>query len=107
MQYPARKDVQFGATVLHFVDGSEQRFRVYSTPLHSWVIRLSLLDESELHQLRSFFREHSGAFGSFAFTDPWTGTTYPTCSFVPDSMTDKLQDVSNGEASLTIRENRS
>jgi len=107
MQYPARKDVQFATTVVRFMDGSEQRFRLYPAPLHSWRIELSLLDESELHQLREFFRQQEGAFGSFGFTDPWTGTNYPACSLQSDSMNDSLLDVSNGKASLVIRENRS
>jgi len=107
MQYPARMDVRFGTTVVRFVDGSEQRFRLYPTPLHRWTIQLSLLDETELQQLRAFFREESGAFGSFSFTDPWTGKNYLTCSLESDSMSDSLADISNGKASLVIRENRS
>jgi len=107
MQYPARRDVQFATTVVRFVDGSEQRFRLYSAPLRSWTVQLTLLDESELHELREFFRQQSGAFGSFGFTDPWTGTTYPACSLESGSMSDSLLDVSNGKASLVIRESRS
>ena len=105
-QYPARKDVQFSTNVVRFVDGSEQRFRLYASPLHSWTIQLTQLDESELHQLREFFRQESGAFGSFAFTDPWDSTTYPACSLASDSMSDTLQNVSSAKTSLTIRENR-
>ena len=48
---------------LQFVDGSEQRFRNYQSPLHQWVIALSLLDQSELHQLQEFFRAMVGASG--------------------------------------------
>ena len=107
MQYPAQKNVQFSTTVVRFMDGSEQRFRLYPTVLHSWTVQLSLLDESELHQLREFFRGQNGQFGSFTFTDPWDSTVHSTCSLETDDMSDTLQDVADGKASLTIRENRS
>jgi hypothetical protein len=107
LQYPAQKEVRFCTSVLRFIDGSEQRFRNYQTPLHRWVIRLELLDESELHQLREFFRTQGGATGSFAFTDPWDGTNYGNCSIEDDGMTEVLSDESNGKTSLTVRENRS
>jgi phage-related protein len=107
LQYPAQKEVQFSTTVLRFIDGSEQRFRNYQTPLHRWMIRLELLDESELHQLREFFRTQGGAAGSFAFTDPWDGTNYANCSIEDGAMMEALSDESNGKTSLTVRENRS
>jgi phage-related protein len=107
LQYPAQKEVQFSTTVLRFIDGSEQRFRNYQTPLHHWMIRLDLLDESELHQLREFFRTRGGAAGNFAFTDPWDSTSYGNCSIEDDTMMETLSDESNGKTSLTVRENRS
>ena len=107
LQYPAQKEVEFSTTVLRFIDGSEQRFRNYQTPLHRWMIRLDLLDESELHQFREFYRTQGGAAGSFAFTDPWDGTSYENCSIEDDAMTEELLDESNGKTSLTVRENRS
>lgn len=107
MQYPASKTVRFSSTVVRFMDGSEQRYRLYQTPLHQWTIQLDLLDETELHELREFFRNQSGQFGGFSFTDPWDGTVYPTCTLSTDSMIDTLQDLSDGRTSLTIQENRS
>ena len=107
MQYPAAKDVQFSTTVVRFMDGSEQRFRLYAGALHSWNVQLNLLDETELHLLREFFRDQNGQFGSFQFTDPWDGTLYPACSLQTDLLSDTLQDVADGKASLIIRENRS
>lgn len=106
-QYPAGRDVQFATTVVRFVDGSEQRYRLYQAPLHRWAIQLRLLDDGELAQLREFFRTQSGAFDSFAFTDPWDGKTYATCNLESDDMGDTLQDVFDAKTSLTIRENRS
>ena len=107
MQYPARRDVQFGTTVVRFMDGSEQRYRLYQSPLHRWTVQLSLLDDNELQQLRAFFRSQSGAFDSFAFTDPSDGKTYAACSLESDELSDTLQGVFDAKTSLTIRENRS
>ena len=107
MQYPARKDVEFSCTVIRFMDGSEQRYRLYQTPLHRWTIQLDLLDESELHELREFVRNQNGQFGSFSFTDPWDGTNYPTCTLASDGMSDTLRGVFDGRTSLTIQESRS
>jgi hypothetical protein len=107
MQYPAQREIHFSTSVVRFLDGSEQRFRQYQTALHRWVVKLDLLDESELHQLREFFRTEGGATETFGFTDPWDGTRYANCSLEDDSMTDTLKDVSDGQTALTIRENRS
>ena len=107
MQYPARKATRFSTTVVRFTDGSEQRYGLYQTPLHSWTIQLELLDDSELQQLREFFRIQGGRAGSFSFTDPWDGTVYPSCTLASDDMSDTLRDVFDGITSLTIKENRS
>ena len=107
MQYPACKSTQFSTTVVRFMDGSEQRYRLYQTPLHRWTVQLDLLDDTELQQLRGFFRSQSGQFGSFSFTDPWDGTVYATCTLASDGMSDTLKDVFDGRTSLTIQENRS
>jgi phage-related protein len=107
MQYPAGKNVQFSTTVVRFLDGSEQRYRLYQTPLHRWTVQLDLLEEGELNQLRDFFLGQSGRFSSFAFTDPWDGTVYPACTLSSDEMSDALRDVFDGRTALIIQENRS
>jgi hypothetical protein len=105
LQYPAQRQVQFATAVVRYIDGSEQRFRTYAKQLHRWMIRLDMLDESELHQLREFFRTQNGAARTFAFIDPWDGNQYPACSIEEEEMIDTLGDESNAKASLTIREN--
>ena len=47
-QYPAMRYVQFRNQTVRFVDGTEQRYRDASGPLHRWGIQLSELDESEI-----------------------------------------------------------
>jgi len=105
LQYPAQKLNQFSTKVVQFMDGTEQRFRNYTSPLRRWVIQLDLLDETELHALREFFRTQAGAAETFAFTDPWDGTNYTACSIEQDVLSDSLEDELKGRTSLTIREN--
>jgi Conserved hypothetical protein 2217 (DUF2460) len=107
MQYPAQRGIAFSTIALQFIDGAEQRFCNYPSPLHRWVIQLGLLDQMELQQLQEFFRGVAGAAGSFAFTDPWDGMVYPTCSVSGDSITAILASEWNGQTSLTVLEGRS
>jgi hypothetical protein len=107
MQYPAQRGIEFSTVAVQFMDGSEQRFRFYASPLHRWLIRLNLLDESELHRLQEFFRTMSGRAENFAFTDPWDGTNYPSCSFGSDGMAGVLAGEWSGQTELTVLENRS
>lgn len=104
-QYPAQRSVMFSTTALQFVDGSEQRFRGYQSPLHRWAIQLSLLDQSEVQELQEFFREIAGPAGDFAFTDPWDATNYPSCSLQSDSMAAVLSGEWNGQTALIVLEN--
>ena len=106
LQYPAVKVTQFATQVVRFVDGSEQRFRLYASALRRWMIRLDLLDEAELHALREFFRTEGGTSGSFAFVDPFDGTEYTSCSFEVDSMQERLTP-NGGTTSVTVVQNRS
>src|SRR5271170_4735888 len=97
MQYPSPRGLQFSTTALQFVNGSEQRFCNYQAVLHSWVVQLSLLDQSELQALQEFFRGIAGPAGDFAFTDPLDGTDYPSCCLASDSMAAVLAAEWNGE----------
>jgi hypothetical protein len=97
----------FSTVPLQFVDGSEQRFRSYQAPLHQWVVQLSLLDQTELHEFQEFFRSMAGQADNFTFTDPWDGTTYSNCSLGSDSMAAVLAGEWNGVTSLTVLENGS
>jgi hypothetical protein len=106
LQYPASLSSNHSTCVLRFVDGSEQRFREYPRPLRKWVIRLELLDETEVATLENFFQSQLGRLGDFAFTDPWDGTTYPNCSLEEDSITMTFEDLMRGQVTVVVRENR-
>jgi hypothetical protein len=97
---------RFSTQVLRFLDGSEQRFAGFSTPLRRWLIRLELLDEIELATLEEFFVAQAGRAGTFSFTDPWDGIVYANCSFESDGMTADYRGPSDGAASVTVKENR-
>jgi hypothetical protein len=106
LQYPAQKQVTFATEIVQFIDGSEQRFREYKTPLHRWIIQLDLLDQGELQILREFFRTQAGGTDSFVFTDPWDGTSYTNCTIDGGDFVLQLADEMKGSTSLTVRENR-
>lgn len=107
MQYPAGQGITCSTSIVRFLDGSEQRYRLQASPLHRWTVLLSLLDEGELQQLREFFRVQQGQFASFEFTDPWDGAVYSNCSLASDVMDDVVRDGFDGGTRLIIRENRS
>ena len=106
IQYPATRTVKVSTEIIQFVDGSEQRFRNYSTPYHSWMIPLAVLDEGEIQQLRNFIVQTNGGAGTFSFTDPWDAIVYPSCSLQGNDFPDLLSGPFSGGVTLTIRENR-
>jgi phage-related protein len=106
-QYGSDRARQYSTNVLRFLDGSEQRFPGFGAPLLQWVIRLELLDESELENLELFFESVGGRAGTFSFTDPWDGTVYSSCSFGGDVLTLEFDDVARGKTQLIVKENRS
>ncbi len=106
VQYPAYRSTQFLTQVLSFLDGSEQRYRLAPGPLHEWIVRLELLDDSELASLEAFVADTQGAFGVFAFTDPKDGHAYPNCSLAEDSIAGVRSAGLRGSTTLTIVENR-
>ena len=106
-QYGSDRSRQFSTQVLRFIDGSEQRITGYGTPLRVWVIRLDLLDESELENLEQFFEDEGGRAGSFSFTDPWDGTAYPSCSFASDDLALQFEGAARGKTQVVVKENRS
>jgi hypothetical protein len=105
-QYGSDRSRMFSTQVQRFLDGSEQRFPRYGTALMQWVIRLDLLDESELTNLEQFFEDEGGRAGTFSFTDPWDGTVYVNCSFGSDELALGFADVARGKTQVMVKENR-
>src|SRR5665213_2328045 len=76
-KYPLGRGVRFSTQAVRFMDGSQQRFRLYGTGLRRWTLNLALLDEQELGAVIAFVEQQGSA--TFAFTDPVTGAVAPTC----------------------------
>ena len=106
-QYPLTRTLRFQNQTLRFLDGSEQRFPGFGAPLRRWVIRLDLLDESELVNLEQFFDGQEGRAGIFSFTDPWDGAVYANCSFDHDDLALEFQGQERGKTAVVVKENRS
>ncbi len=102
-QYPSDLQQNFSTTVVRFLDGSEQRFPWYAAALKRWVIRLELLDESELTALQAFFVSEGGRAGTFSFTDPFSGSMV-TCMFDSDELDLTFAGVGNGKGQVVIRQ---
>lgn len=105
-QYPSDRTRRFSTQVVRFLDGGEQRFAGFGAPLKRWLIRLELLDETELGGIEEFFVEQTGRAGIFTFTDPWDGTVHVNCSFEGDIMTAEYRGRGDGAASVIVKENR-
>jgi hypothetical protein len=103
-QYPSDRQQNFSTQVFRFLDGSEQRFPAYGASLRRWVIRLDLLDESELTALRDFFVSEGGRAGVFSFTDPFASTVYASCSFAADELDLTFGGPQAGQTTVLIRE---
>ena len=106
MQYPAARQRHFSTHILQFVDGEEQRYRNSNGPLRRWIIRLEMLDESELGSIEEFFSTQQGQYASFTFTDPNDGVEYADCSLADDELLMDFQSEMQGSTTLVVRENR-
>ena len=105
-QYPATRTQRYRNQTVRFLDGSDQRYRDASGPLHRWIIRLNELDEGELAEMEGFFLSNRGQYGSFVFVDPWDGASYPSCSLSSDDLDLTAVAEMQGQTSLTVVENR-
>jgi hypothetical protein len=105
-QYPATRALRYQNQLVRFLDGSDQRYRDASGPLHRWIIRLNELDEGEQAAMEGFFLSNQGQFGNFAFLDPWDGTSYPSCSLSSDQLDLTAVGEMQGQTSLTVVENQ-
>ena len=82
---------------------SGQQYAYYwdANTLGRWELNFSVLSSAELSTLRTFW-EARGAWDSFSFTDPDTGTTYTTCRFDGDTFEVGYTDVNTYSLKLVI-----
>ncbi len=104
-QYPATRTAAYATQAFRFVDGSEQKFPLRGSAATRWVIKLDLLDDSEMAQVCAFFQSQQGRFGTFSFVDPWDGGIHENCSFESDDLALSLEGEARGALQVTIKEN--
>ncbi len=104
-QYPATRAARYDTEVIEFVDGGEQRYRKRARAVKRWVIRLDLLDETEMSELVKFFNSVQGRAGRFEFEDPWTGAVHEDCSLEIDDLMTELSGETRVATVLVLRDN--
>ncbi len=104
-QYPATRVLSRATEVKRFLDGTDQRYRARGAAVRRWVIRLELLDETELARLEEFFTSMQGRLGRFSFEDPWTGNVHTNCSLESDEFEFEVAGETRGRTVLVVREN--
>jgi hypothetical protein len=106
LQHPMSREARFSTEQVHFLDGSEQRYRRSSGAMKRWIIPLELLDEHEAQELERFFHECQGRFASFVFIDPADETEYDDCSLDHDDLDLNSTGEMRLSAALVIKQNR-
>lgn len=103
-QYPLIFGISQGTSVIRFIDGSDQRFLIQGKQLRSWQIRVQLLSDIEMEQLETFFDSQQGAYSSFTFPDPISGSNVPNCILGSAELTTIYGAPGAGSASLWVVE---
>lgn len=103
-QYPTTKETRFRNQRIRFLDGAEQCLRQHRKATRSWVVRLEALTDVEIAVLEDFLRRHGGRHEVFEFTDPFDGTTYPSCHLAHDEGALEWLDHEKGRALVWIHE---
>ena len=101
-QYPASRALAHATEVVRFLDGTEQRYRARGATVRRWVIRLNLLDETEIARLQEFFIAEQGRSGSFSFEDPWDGSVHANCSLESDEFAMEALGEARASVSLSL-----
>ena len=101
-QYPLDRGVRFATQAVRFMDGSQQRFRLYGAGLRRWTLKLDMLDEQELGAVIAFVEQQGSA--PFAFTDPATGAIAATCVISGERLDVTMKSEMSGQTTVTIEE---
>lgn len=104
-QYPATRTAGYATQAFRFLDGTEQKFPLRGRAATRWVIKLDLLDDTEMAQVCAFFQSEQGRFGTFSFVDPWDASIHSNCSFESDELALSLDGEARGSLQVVIKEN--
>ena len=80
-QYPTRQSRIAPTWIGSFLDGTEQRFRLFGEVKRTWILDLELLSEEEICRVQEIWREVAGPIGTFSFECPFDSTVFPECGF--------------------------
>jgi hypothetical protein len=89
---------------IRFLDGADQRYLIQGRTFRQWEIQLTLLKDSEIAQLQTFFDEQQGDYGLFDFPDPISGETISNCRFLIPEMTCSYEGVGASSTILYVTE---
>jgi hypothetical protein len=101
-QYPLSSGLSFSTQAVRFMDGSQQRFRLYGAGLRQWTLKLDQLDEQELAAVIAFVEQQGSAV--FAFTDPITGENAATCMISGQQFDAAMDREWSGQTTVVIQE---
>jgi hypothetical protein len=101
-QYPLARSVRFSTQAVRFLDGSQQRFRLYGNGLRRWIVNLDLLDAQELSAVIAFVELQRS--GIFAFTDPVTGSVATRCALASEQFDATMTNEASGQTTVVIEE---
>lgn len=73
-------------------------------PLFRWELSYSVISESEVDTLETFFRARKGRLEAFDFTDPEDSTLYANCRFGMDSLEIRYEGPNHCSTKVIIEE---
>ncbi len=106
VQNPLGSTYQTGTEVIRFLDGLDQRCLTMSGPLQMWTIKLNQLTDQELATLEQFFLDSEADYGTFSFTDPGSGSVFPTCRLQTPTLATTYQGFEKGATEVVVVEVR-
>lgn len=101
-QYPLGYGLSFSTQAVRFMDGSQQKFRLYGNGLRRWTLKLSLLGEDELSAVIAFVEQQGST--PFAFTDPATGSVASNCVISGQQFDAAMSGEMRGHTTIVIEE---
>ena len=103
-QYPATVQYSQSVQIIDYLDGSQQRYLLQPRMLRAWRINLAQLTEAEIQEVETFFAAQQGAYSTFIFPDPFTGTNVENCRYASSFLTTTYVDIDNAETSFLVIE---
>jgi hypothetical protein len=101
-QYPLEQTLRYSTDAVRFLDGSQQKFRLFGNGLRRWIVKLDFLDENELGAVTDFIDQQESAV--FCFPDPISGSVVPKCIISGERFDATMTGEMQGQATVVIEE---